>query len=124
MRIEYDKIDVFGPMVKDYDLKQCVEIRRQIKRYKARSSNWYALVMIGLLTIWGLIAGSVWVLDWAGVITYVADEGRDLFAPLMIWLLICMAMLVDSCGYDKLLKSVNERIDTIGGMDDGKKGAE
>lgn len=124
MKIEYDKIDVFGPMVKDYNLNQCVGIRAQIKKYKARASNWYALVMIAFLTIWGLIAGAIWVLDWAGVITYVADEMRDLLGPLFIWLIICCVMLADGCGYDKLLKAINSRIDVLGGLDDGKKGAE
>lgn len=124
MKNEYKKIDIFGPMVENYTLNQCVTIKAQIKKYRDQRANIYLLGMIAFFTIWGLIAGSVWVLDWAGVITFVEDEKRDLIAPLLIFLLFCMVMLTDMCAYDRLTKAVNERIDVLGGLQDGKKGEE
>lgn len=122
MKIE--KIDVFGPMVENYTLNQCVAVKAQIKRYRNQRANIYGLVMIALFTIWGLIAGAVWVLDWAGVITYIGDETRELVAPLLIWVVVCFVILGDLGAYDKLIKAVNERIDVLGGLQDGEKGEE
>ena len=122
MKIE--KMDIFGPMVENYTLNQCVTIKAQIKKYRNQCANIYGLVMIGLLSIWGLIAGSVWVLDWAGVITYVEDTGRDLIAPMLIWFFVCMFVLSRMWAYDELTTSINERINKLGGLDDGKKSQE
>ena len=122
MKIE--KIDIFGPMVADYSLNQCVTIKARIKEYRNQRANIYGLVMIALFTIWGLIAGSVWVLDWAGVITYAGDELRELVAPLLIWIVVCFIILGDLGAYDKLIKAVNKRIDVLGGLQDGEKGEE
>lgn len=120
MKIE--KMDIFGPMVADYSLNQCVSIKAQIKKYRNQRANIYLLGMIAFFTIWGLIAGSVWVLDWAGVITFVEDE--NLIAPLFIYLLFCMVMLTDMGAYDRLTTSINKRIDVLGGLQDGQKGTE
>ncbi len=122
MKIE--KMDIFGPMVADYSLNQCVTVKAQIKKYRKQRANIYALGMVALFTIWGLIAGSVWVLDWAGVITYVEDKIRDLIAPLLIWIVFYFVLSDDLGAYDKLIKAVNERIDVLGGLQDGKKGEE
>lgn len=122
MKIE--KIDIFGPMVENYTLNQCVTIKAQIKKYRNQCANIYGLVMIGLLSIWGLIAGSVWVLDWAGVITYVEDTERDLIALLLIWGFVYMIVLSRMWAYDKLTTSINERIDVLGGLQDGEKSQE
>lgn len=122
MKIE--KMDIFGPMVENYTLNQCVSIKAQIKKYRNQRANIYLLGMIAFFTIWGLIAGSVWVLDWAGVITYVENEKLDLIAPLLLYLLFCMVMLTDMGAYDRLTTSINKRIDVLGGLQDGKKGQE
>lgn len=122
MKIE--KMDIFGPMVENYTLNQCVSIKAQIKKYRNQRANIYLLGMIAFFITWGLIAGSVWVLDWAGVITFVEDEKRDLIAPLFFYLLICMVMLTDMGAYDRLTTSINKRIDVLGGLQDGKKGQE
>ena len=122
MKIE--KIDIFGPMVENYTLNQCVMIKAQIKKYRSQCSNIYGLVMIGVLSIWGLIAGAVWVLDWAGIIPYVEDLGRDLIVPLFIWLVVCMLVFSKMWTYDTLTASINDRINKLGGLDDGKKSQE
>lgn len=122
MKIE--NIDVFGPMVADYSLNQCVAVKAQIKRYRNQCANIYGLVVFGLLSIWGLIAGAVWVLDWAGVITYIEDVERDLIVPFLIWGFVCMITSSKMWAYDNLTTSINKRIDVLGGLQDGKKGEE
>lgn len=122
MKIE--KMDILGPMVENYTLNQCVTVKAQIKKYRNQRANIYGLGIIVFFSLWGLIAGSVWVLDWAGVITYVEDEGRDLFAPLLIWVVFAMYSFLDISVYDKLTTSINDRINKLGGLDDGKKSQE
>jgi len=105
--------NIIEPMLDGYDLAQCVKIKRDIERYRKMRMNCFAVIFYGWMAVWGLIAGCVWVLDWAGVITYVEDEFRDLLFPLLFLLFTMCAWGMLTAGYDKLYVAVNKRINTL-----------
>lgn len=114
------KKEIFGPLVGDFNLNQCVTLKSKIKKEKTRVSGIYLKAVFVWLVAWGLIAGGVWLLDWAGIVEYIADDGRDIIAPLLILLFILFIMLIETAGYDDVLRAINKRIDVIGGLQDGE----
>ena len=112
MRFREEK-NIIEPMLDGYDLVQCVKIKTDIERYRTMRMNCFAIIFYAWLSIWGLIAGCVWVLDWAGVITYVEDYIRDQFIPLFFLLFMVGACGMLTAGYDKLYVAVNKRIKAL-----------
>lgn len=105
------------PLIEGYDLAQCVRLKEQLERYRRMRMNIFAIIFYTWLAVWGLIAGCVWVLDWAGVITYVEDGIRDTIVPLMFVLFMTGAWGILSAGYDKLYIAVKKRIRTLCELD-------
>lgn len=117
-------VKVYEGMVKDYDLGQCVTLKAHIRDKKDYYAQIWGIVMCVILGTWGLIAVSVWVLDFFGIIQYIEDPLRDLLAPYMVILFTMLYYCGLTNGYDKLTRAINKRIDVIGGLDDGQKGEE
>ena len=105
-----------------YDQAYNMDIANAMEKLGSRGfTMWQDIAGRGTQTGQPHLGNHAWPTMNNAILTFVEDEKRDLIAPLFFFLLFCMVMLTDMGAYDRLTTSINERIDVLGGLDDGQK---
>lgn len=116
---EYSTLAVFGGIVGEYDLKQCVELDKKLNYLSARSARFMLLCSYLPMCIFAIWLGVINILDSMGIMTFVKD-------PALIFVIIfIVAPLFGYAGFnyaiETVLKSIKRRIRTISGVSNGEE---
>lgn len=110
--------DIYGPMVADYDLKQCIELKKKVLRHKNKVLFCYMIPFL-LFAIVGavLLVLTPWFID-LGLFT--EENDTALMIVIFGYLFIFMGSgYVTSNNF--LLDACNKRIEAIAGVSDGEE---
>jgi len=116
---EYSALAVFGGVVGEYDLKQCIELDKRLNYLSARSARYMLFCSILPMCIFAVWLGAINILDSMGIMTFVKDPAL-IFVIMLIWV-----PLLFYAGFnyaiETVLKSIKRRIRTIAGVSNGEE---
>ena len=112
--------DIIGPIVEDYDLKTCIELKKRITRHENKT---YLLAIVPVLLC------EVIALAYMGISKYLADmdiiavSEPDLngLAIMIFGMIILMLWAGYGCFTSVIKKQLDKRIEVIAGVDYGKE---
>lgn len=110
--------EIVGPIVADYDLKQCVELRNKINKHQGKTYL-IAVPLCLLMEVIGVayISISKWLADM-GLIELAEDDTSGL-AFIFLGLVVLAVWFGYSIFLSVILGGVNKRIEVLAGVSDG-----
>lgn len=116
---EYSTLSVFGDVVGEYDLKQCVELDKKLNYLSARSARFMLFCSYLPMCVFAIWLGAINILDSMGIMTFVKDPA------LIFVIMFILAPLFGYAGFnyaiETILKSIKRRIRTIAGVSNGEE---
>lgn len=110
--------EIIRPIIADYDLKQTVELKKQINRHFRKTyviCTGFCMLFVIAAVVYHIVSG---VLDDAGIIE-LAENDTSVLAILILGLLFMVYYLGYTWSYSIIIGQCNKRIEELAGVSNG-----